>query len=122
MTKKTTSIDTNKFETNKKFNNLSTLISNFLINLSGVTATAETYVTSYSIYTNENGIDKEGIVGGRHLFKAEKRDEEWSILHRSTIFDLNQNQNATALWTYTFSENYKSKKDKSDDSYNYIKK
>ncbi len=96
-------------------------ISNILIELEGDTATAETYVWAYHVH-EENGVDKEGILGGRHSFKLEKRSDEWKILHRLTIFDWNQNQDATAAWSDNFSDKYKAKRDFTDGSYNYLTK
>jgi 3-phenylpropionate/cinnamic acid dioxygenase small subunit len=97
-------------------------ISNILIELDGNKANAETYVWAYHVHTDENGVNHEGILGGRHHFKLERRGDEWKILHRSTVFDWNQNQKATAIWSDKFSEKYKPRRgDKKDDSYNYLK-
>lgn len=94
-------------------------ISNVLIELDGNRAVAETYVWAYHVH-EENGIDKEGILGGRHHFKLEKRKDEWRILHRSTVFDWNQNQDSSAIWSEKFADKYRTKRDRSDDSYNYL--
>lgn len=96
-------------------------ISNPLIEIEGNQATAEAYVWAYHVH-KENGVDKEGILGGRHLFRFEKRDGEWKIMHRSTIFDWNQNQDATAIWGDDYSDKYKGKRNTEDDSYNYIQR
>lgn len=96
-------------------------ISNILIELDGDTATAEAYVWAYHVAV-EDGIEKEGILGGRHLFKFEKRDDAWRIKHRLTIFDWNQNLDATAVWSDNFADKYKGKRDRSDDSYHYIER
>ena len=96
-------------------------ISNVLIELDGDKATAETYVWAYHVH-EENGVDKEGILGGRHHFQLEKRNGEWRIKHRSTVFDWNQNGDATAIWSEKFDEKYRAKRDRSDDSYNYVQK
>jgi len=97
-------------------------ISNILIELDGDKAAAETYVWAYHVHTDENGVDHEGILGGRHHFKLEKRNDEWRIMHRSTIFDWNQNQKATAVWSDKFDEKYRPHRgDMKDDSYNYLK-
>ncbi|MGF1871557.1 nuclear transport factor 2 family protein [Photobacterium indicum] len=45
----------------------------------------------------------------------------WKIKHRSTVFDWNQNQDATAIWAESYSDKYRGKRDKNDDSYNYLK-
>jgi 3-phenylpropionate/cinnamic acid dioxygenase small subunit len=107
----------------KGFSNLKVTqhrISNVLIQLDGAKAVAETYVWAYHVH-EENGVDKEGILGGRHHFRLEKRNDEWRILHRSTVFDWNQNRNATAIWSDKFAEKYRTKRDRGDDSYNYLK-
>ncbi|PSV48657.1 nuclear transport factor 2 family protein [Photobacterium indicum] len=95
-------------------------ISNPLIEIDGDTATAECYVWAYHVH-EENGVDKEGILGGRHHFRFERRDGVWKIKHRSTVFDWNQNQDATAIWAESYSDKYRGKRDKNDDSYNYLK-
>ncbi|QVK16915.1 nuclear transport factor 2 family protein [Mycoplasmatota bacterium] len=95
-------------------------ISNILIEVDGNQATAETYVWAYHVH-EENGVDKEGILGGRHFFKLEKRDDEWKILHRVTVFDWNQNHDASAVWSEKFSDKYKTKRNKEDLSYDFIK-
>jgi 3-phenylpropionate/cinnamic acid dioxygenase small subunit len=98
-------------------------ISNVLIELKGDNkATAETYVLAYHVHTDENGVDHEGILGGRHFFDLEKRGDEWRIMHRVTAFDWNQNQKASAVWSEKFDNKYKAKRDKTDDSYNYLNK
>ena len=96
-------------------------VDNVLIELDGDKATAETYVWAYHVH-EENGVDKEGILGGRHHFQLEKRNGEWRIKHRSTVFDWNQNGDATAIWSEKFDEKYRAKRDRSDDSYNYVQK
>ncbi|SMY16664.1 nuclear transport factor 2 family protein [Photobacterium aquimaris] len=95
-------------------------ISNPLIEVNGDSATAECYVWAYHLH-EENGVDKEGILGGRHQFLFERRNDTWKIKHRSTIFDWNQNQNATAIWSEKYDDKYKGKRDKSDESYLYLK-
>jgi len=70
----------------------------------------------------EDGVDKEGILFGRHLFVFEKRNDEWKITHRSIIFDSNQNQVSTAVWSDNYSDKYRSKQNTTDDSYNYIER
>lgn len=96
-------------------------IANPIIELDGDTARAEAYVYAYHIH-EEDGVDKEGILLGRHHFIFEKRDDVWKIKHRSTIFDSNQNQDGTAIWSENYSDKYRSKRNYTDDSYNYIEK
>ncbi len=93
--------------------------SNLLIEVDGDSATAECYVWAYHVHEEEGG-DKEGILGGRHSFRFEKRDGEWRIKHRLTVFDWNQNQDATAAWSDNFLDKYHGKRDRSDESYNYL--
>jgi len=111
-------------EAMKGFTNLKVTqhrISNILIELDGDKATAETYVWAYHVH-EEDGEDKEGILGGRHYFDLEKRDGEWRIKHRLTIFDWNQNKDASAVWSDKFADKYKTKRDFSESSYNYIER
>jgi hypothetical protein len=96
-------------------------ISNMLIEIDGNTAKAECYVWAYHVH-EEEGVDKEGILGGRHLFNFEKRNNEWRILHRTTLFDWNKNQEANAIWSEKYSDKYRGFRNKSDDSYNYLSK
>lgn len=95
-------------------------ISNILIEVDGDKATAESYVWAYHVHTEE-GVDKEGILGGRHYYKFERRNGEWKISHRLTVFDWNQNLDATALWSEKFDEKYNGQRDKTDASYRYFK-
>ena len=46
------------------------------------------YRHDFQEYTDENGIDKESISGGCYLFKSEKRNDQWKIIHRSTFLKL----------------------------------
>jgi len=92
-----------------------------VIELDGDSATAESYIWAYNT-VHADGVLKDEIQGGRRLFIFEKRDDEWRIKHRSTIFDWNQSHDATAVWSDKFSEKYRSKRDYTDDSYNYIER
>ncbi|WP_061009023.1 nuclear transport factor 2 family protein [Vibrio sp. CUB2] len=94
-------------------------ISNVLIEVDGDTATAESYVWAYHVH-EEDGVDKEGILGGRHLYRFERRDGVWKMVHRFTVFDWNQNQNASAVWSPDFENKYVGKRDEADESYKYI--
>lgn len=94
-------------------------ISNILIQVNGDTATAETYVWAYHLY-EKDGVDKEGINGGRHLFNLEKRNDEWRIKHRASTFDWNQNQDATAVWSDEEASKHRGQRDTSDKSYHYV--
>lgn len=94
-------------------------VSNPLFEIEGDTATAESYIWAYHVH-EEDGVDKEGILGGRQHFRFERRDGVWKIKHRSCTFDWNQNQNASAIWAENYSDKLRGKRDKTDDSYNYI--
>jgi hypothetical protein len=97
-------------------------IANMLIELDGDHATAECYVWAYHLH-EEDGKDMEGTLGGRHLFRFERREGEWKILHRKTVFDFNQSQDATAFWGEAYEDRYKGKRiDYSDASYDYIER
>lgn len=96
-------------------------ISNIVIEVNGNTATAECYVWAYHVH-EEDGVDKEGILGGRHYYKFERRNNQWKIAHRLTVFDWNQNQDASAIWSEKFEDKYTGKRDKTDASYDYVTK
>jgi hypothetical protein len=96
-------------------------ISNMLIELDGNTARAECYVWAYHIAEHE-GADKEGILGGRHHFVFRRRGDEWRIQHRSTVFDWNQNQDASAIWSEKYADKYRGKRGTDDASYDYIQR
>jgi hypothetical protein len=40
----------------------------------------------------------------------------------ATVFDWNQNCDATAIWSEQFTDRYRAKRDNTDDSYTYLKK
>ncbi len=97
-------------------------ISNVLIELDGDTAKAEAYVYAYHVAKDEEGIEHEGILGGRHLFNFVKKGDVWKIQHRNTLFDWNRNNKATAIWSEKFEDKYRGQRNKTDDSYNYLKR
>jgi len=98
-------------------------LSSILTQLDGDKATAETYITAYHQFTDEKGEEKDQFVGARQLYKFEKRNDEWRILHRFSIWEWNQNIDNTALWVdpKNVNEKYLPKRDKSDISYQFIK-
>jgi len=104
---------------NKTFHRLS----NILIELDGDKATAETYIVAYHQFTDEDGNEKEQFVGARQMYKFEKRNGEWKIMHRLSIWEYNQNLNSTARWIdlSKVDGRYISKRDKTDVSYQFIK-
>lgn len=73
-------------------------ISNMLIELTGETATAETYCHAYHEFSDPDGGKVEMVVGGRYLDRFEKRGGEWRIAHRLYVMDWNRNGPSTAEW------------------------
>jgi len=73
-------------------------ISNSLIEVSGTSAAAETYVVAYHLAPNPDGSLTDLVVGGRYLDRFEKRGDQWRIAQRTFVLDWNQNQAATAQW------------------------
>ncbi|MFT4519131.1 MAG: hypothetical protein ACI9JM_001522 [Halioglobus sp.] len=64
-------------------------ITNCIINLDGMTAASETYVTVV-LWTkpDEQGKQLEIVGRGRYLDRWEKRDQQWAIVHREHILDM----------------------------------
>jgi len=76
-------------------------LSNISIELNGDKAYAEAYVWAYHYFKTPDG-NKEGILLGRYQNKLEKRNGEWKISYRLTIFDANQSLDATDTWGSDF--------------------
>jgi quinol monooxygenase YgiN len=76
-------------------------LSNVMIELNGDRAYAEAYVRAYHIAGKE-GEKKEGILLGRYQNIMERRNGEWKILYRLTIFDANRSFDATEVWIDNF--------------------
>jgi hypothetical protein len=72
-------------------------LSNITIDVNGDKAYAEAYVWAYHYFKTPDG-NKEGILLGRYQNRLEKRDGEWKIAYRLTIFDANQTMDATDTW------------------------
>jgi len=105
------------------FNKTYHRLSNILIELDGDKAAAETSIVAYHQFTDEDKNERDQFVGARQLYKFEKRNGEWKIMHRLSIWEFNQNLDSTALWV-DFSKvdaRYIPKRDKSDISYQFIK-
>jgi len=96
-------------------------ITNLLIQLDGNTAGAESYVSSHQQYSDEKGTIKESIVDGRHVFKLEKRNSEWRILHRLSVFEFNTSFDSNAVWADEIGEKFVPKRSKEDVSYRFLK-
>lgn len=105
------------------FNRTFHRLSSILTQVEGKEATAETYITAYHQFTDENGNEKDQFVGARQLYKFVKRNEEWRIMHRLSIWEWNRNIDNTALWVdpTTVDIRYIPKRDKEDISYQFIK-
>ncbi|MCT4613751.1 MAG: nuclear transport factor 2 family protein [Marinifilaceae bacterium] len=106
------------------FNRTFHRLSNILIELDGDKANAETYIVAYHQFTDKEKKEQEQFVGARQLYKFEKRNGEWRIMHRLSMWEFNQNQASTAMWIDLEKVNprYISKRDKSDVSYKFLKK
>ena len=76
-------------------------LSNILIEINGDKAYAEAYVYAYHYYKTPEG-NKEGTLLGRYQNRLEKRNGEWKIAYRLTIFDANFTVDATDIWSKDF--------------------
>jgi len=76
-------------------------LSNITIDINGDKAYAEAYVWAYHYVKTPEG-NKEGILLGRYQNKLEKRNGEWRIAYRLTVFDANQMFDATDVWSDDF--------------------
>jgi len=76
-------------------------LSNILIEIDGDKAYAEAYVYAYHYYKTLEG-NKEGTLMGRYQNRLEKRNGEWKIAYRLTIFDANFTVDATDIWSKDF--------------------
>lgn len=72
-------------------------LGNMLVDISGNSATAETYCRAYHEVDGESGPD-EMEVGGRYLDRLEKRGGEWRIAERKYVLDWSRNTPSTARW------------------------
>ncbi|GEO01253.1 hypothetical protein NSE01_30850 [Novosphingobium sediminis] len=72
-------------------------LGNMLIDIDGMTATAETYCRAYHEVDSPDG-PYEMEVGGRYLDRLEKRDGGWRLLHRRYVLDWSRNGASTAQW------------------------
>jgi hypothetical protein len=64
-------------------------ISNLLINVDGDVATTECHIHGYHVMRDRGLADV--YIGGRYLDRLERRDGEWRIAERKTLFDWEQN-------------------------------
>lgn len=67
------------------------------IDLDGNIAYVETYVWTFARF-QDNGRDVDTFTGGRLMDRFEKRDDEWKIAHRWTIFDWNRDTPSSEGW------------------------
>jgi hypothetical protein len=69
-----------------------------VIKLLDAAALAETQVMSYHrIDTGEE--ERDAVIGGRYLDRAEKRDGAWRIAERTMLYDWQQDLGASADWS-----------------------
>ncbi|MGB0975968.1 MAG: nuclear transport factor 2 family protein [Prolixibacteraceae bacterium] len=76
-------------------------LSNIIVEVDGDKAYAEAYVWAYHYVVTPDG-NKEGILLGRYQNQLERRDGEWKISYRLTIFDSNQTLDASDVWDDDF--------------------
>jgi SnoaL-like domain len=72
-------------------------VSNWVIEVDGDAARAETYCQAYHEMAGPDGL-LEVVVGGRYLDRLEKRGVRWGIRSRDYIMDWNRNVPSTAQW------------------------
>jgi hypothetical protein len=70
-----------------------------VIELTGDLALAETYVTAYH-RVNTGAEERDTVIGGRYLDRAEKRAYEWRIAQRTMLYDWHQDIGVSADWSH----------------------
>jgi ketosteroid isomerase-like protein len=73
------------------------LLGNSHVELQGDVAYVETYIWTFARFTKD-GRDWDTFTGGRLMDRFERRDGEWKIAHRRTIFDWNRDTPASEGW------------------------
>ena len=92
------------------------LVGNIEVQVSGDSATAESYV--YAHHTIAAGDQLvELIVGGRYLDRFTQRDGLWRIAHRTELLDWGRNVPITERWFEENNELAKGRRDRQDHSY-----
>jgi hypothetical protein len=61
-------------------------ITTVLIDLQGDRAWTEAYYVAY-LRTSQDGVEKDITFGGRYVDRFERRNGEWKIAHRLTVYD-----------------------------------
>jgi hypothetical protein len=78
---------------------ISHTVSNILVEVRGNIAYAESYATVFhSGVATEAGHKVDIVIGGRYHDRLEKRDGEWRIADRRTVFDWNFTLPASGHW------------------------
>jgi ketosteroid isomerase-like protein len=67
------------------------------VDVDGDTAYVETYVWTFMRQHREDG-DWDTLTGGRLVDRFERRDGEWKIAHRWTVFDFNRDMPTAEGW------------------------
>jgi SnoaL-like domain len=69
-----------------------------VIERSSDTALVETHVMAYHRVTAEDG-DRDTVIGGRYLDRIDKRGTQWSIGHRTMLYDWYQDLGRSIDWS-----------------------
>jgi hypothetical protein len=67
------------------------------IDFDGDTAWVETYLWTFARFATEGG-STDTFTGGRLIDRFERRDGEWKIAHRRTVFDWNRDTPSSQGW------------------------
>jgi ketosteroid isomerase-like protein len=71
------------------------------IDLQGDLAYVETYIWTFARFTKE-GRDYDTLTGGRLIDRFERRQGQWKIAHRRTVFDWNRDTPTNEGWCVGF--------------------
>lgn len=74
-------------------------MTNVLIDLDGDTATAESYVVTFSAVRTPDGPGS-SFVGARILDRFERRDGRWGIAHRALLWEWSHDAPAAETWLF----------------------
>lgn len=73
------------------------LLGTSFIELHGETAQVETYIWTFARFKQEGG-ELDTFTGGRLLDRFERREGDWKIAHRKTVFDWNRDTPSSEGW------------------------
>lgn len=73
------------------------LLGTSYIELNGESAQVETYIWTFARFEQDGG-DLDTFTGGRLLDRFERRQGEWKISHRKTVFDWNRDTPSSEGW------------------------